>query len=87
VGVGSTRTTGDVGAFDDSPRGLQSRLERLTCGGQLGFNAWGWFWARKRISAISLEEVDRPRAAPRNMVEVNFAYGVAAARPWYLTAR
>jgi outer membrane immunogenic protein len=82
---GSTRTTGDVGAFDDSAREVYNLGSGgWTCGGQLGFNmqVGGWFWGTEAdFGYLGLKKSIVQRASPRNFVEVKFgAYGVAAAR-------
>jgi outer membrane immunogenic protein len=82
---GTTKTTGDVGAFDDSPREVYNLgSSGWTCGGQLGFNMQmgGWFWGTEAdFGYLGLKKSIVQHAAPRNFVEVKFgAYGVAAAR-------
>src|SRR5215510_2923765 len=82
---GSTRTTGDVGAFDDSAREVYNLgSSGWTCGGQLGFNMQmgGWFWGTEAdFGYLGLKKSIVQHATPRNFVEVKFgAYGVAAAR-------
>src|SRR3977135_3687901 len=82
---GSTKTTGDVGAFDDSPREVYNLGSGgWTCGGQLGFNMQmgGWFWGTEAdFGYLGLKKSILQHGSPRNFVEVKFgAYGVAAAR-------
>jgi len=82
---GSTKTTGDVGAFDDSPREVYNLGSGgWTCGGQLGFNmqVGGWFWGTEAdCGYLGLKKSIVQHGSPRNFVEVKYgAYGVAAAR-------
>jgi outer membrane immunogenic protein len=82
---GSTRTSGDKGAFNDNAIKVYN-LESggWTCGGQLGFNMQmgGWFWGSEAdFGYLGLKKSMFLRASPRDFVEVKFgAYGVAAAR-------
>jgi outer membrane immunogenic protein len=82
---GSTKTTGDVNAFDESPREVYNLGSGgWTCGGQLGFNMQmgGWFWGTEAdFGYLGLKKSIVQHGSPRNFVEVKFgAYGVAAAR-------
>jgi outer membrane immunogenic protein len=82
---GSTKTTGDVNAFDESPREVYNLGSGgWTCGGQLGFNMQmgGWFWGTEAdFGYLGLKKSIVQHGPPRNFVEVKFgAYGVAAAR-------
>jgi outer membrane immunogenic protein len=83
---GSTRTAGNVGAFDDNPKADVYDLGSggWTCGGQLGFNMQmgGWFWGTEAdFGYLGLKKSIYQRGTPKNFVEVKFgAYGVAAAR-------
>jgi outer membrane immunogenic protein len=84
-GWGSTKTSGDVGAFDDSPREAYNLgSSGWTCGGQLGFNmqVGGWFWGTEAdFGYLGLKKSIVQHGSPRNFVEVKYgAYGVAAAR-------
>ncbi len=82
---GTTRTSGDHGAFNDNANKVYNLgSSGWTCGGQLGFNmqVGGWFWGTEAdFGYLGLKKSIFLRASPRDFVEVKFgAYGVAAAR-------
>jgi len=82
---GSTRTTGDRGAFDENALETYNlRSSGLVCGGQLGFNMQmgSWLWGIEAdLGYLGLKKSITQTAFPDNFVAAKYgAYGVAAAR-------